>query len=680
MSEQQLGRHLFSYAVIADTHVNHGEKATNSVYPVNALHNGRLRYVVRDINARDDLQFVIHLGDLVHPVPAIPDKFAQAAALFKELVAELTIPLHVLPGNHDVGDKLSEWTPAVCIEDEFLRLYREEFGDDFYAFQHAGVNFIILNVPLLNSGLQSERDQRVWLEEYLQNHEGERFIFNIHYPVFLATRHEDPHYDNLDEPGRTWLIELLEKYNVEALFAGHVHNFWYQRYAKTDYYYLPSTACIRQDYSELVRTPPGPEMEGGRNDEPKHGYFLMHVHERGHMVQIMRTYGEVTEPGTQIQPPKPKVEPLHPLQNWRACVGFDMRQDWMELVQIPPSGGPDEFNRKRARNDYPLMALWEMGIRRLRIPKLDLQQAYRCDRLRALRDHGNEFTVYMFGVPDDKTIELLTRNAALLSAIELVFPWPALDKIIAAATSLRECTGVPIYLSKLRGKDEHEEGSSKFVHTLNHGFVANDEEQVKHLAQYDCVDGVVFRIASDESTWQQVTSVGRLCERANISGCAITRMSTPSPEGYGKDELWSANRIAESLAAAATQPKIHVINDTLADFDRGFFRRYGVVDRLYNPRLGFHVLRYLYAALNSERGALQAGQMISTENTRCVSMQRGAQTLILLMPQRDAVSVNLADELGVEHADTQWSCVDLRTGEISAALNQPLIAPVLLMS
>ena len=71
MQQKELGARLFSYAVIADTHINHAEKATNSVYPVNALHNGRLRYVVRDINQRDDLQFVIHLGDIVHPVPAI---------------------------------------------------------------------------------------------------------------------------------------------------------------------------------------------------------------------------------------------------------------------------------------------------------------------------------------------------------------------------------------------------------------------------------------------------------------------------------------------------------------------------------------------------------------------------------------------------------------------------------
>jgi len=191
---------------------------------------------------------------------------------------------------------------------------------------------------------------------------------------------------------------------------------------------------------------------------------------------------------------------------------------------------------------------------------------------------------------------------------------------------------------------------------------------------------VVFRIASDAPAWENVISAGNLCARAGIHGCAITRMSTPSPEGFGKDELWAANRIAESLAAAVTQPNVHVINDTLADFDRGFFRRYGVVDRLYNPRLGFHVLRNLYGALNAERGALQAGQVISTENTRSVSMQRGSQSLVLLMPNRDGISVKLDEEIGAEHAGTQWSYVDLGTGEISSSLAQRLAAPVLLMS
>ena len=157
-------------------------------------------------------------------------------------------------------------------------------------------------------------------------------------------------------------------------------------------------------------------------------------------------------------------------------------------------------------------------------------------------------------------------------------------------------------------------------------------------------------------------------------------MSTPSPEGFGKDELWAANRLAQSLAAAATQPHFHGINDTLADFDRGFFRPYGVVDRLYNPRLGFHVLRYLYGALNAERAPLQAGHVKNTENSRSVSMQRGSQSLILLMPHRRDVSINLRDEINAHGTDANWSCVNLRTGEIGTSLAQALAASVLLMS
>jgi hypothetical protein len=61
-------------------------------------------------------------------------------------------------------------------------------------------------------------------------------------------------------------------------------------------------------------------------------------------------------------------------------------------------------------------------------------------------------------------------------------------------------------------------------------------------------------------------------------------------------------------------------------------------------------------------------------------MQRGSQSLVLLMPNRDGISVKLDEEIGAEHAGTQWSYVDLGTGEISSSLAQRLAAPVLLMS
>ena len=78
MSED-LGRRLFSFGVITDTHLNQGEDDCNSPFEVNTLANRRMRHVVRDLNSRD-LAFVVNVGDLVHPVPAIPNLYAEAAA------------------------------------------------------------------------------------------------------------------------------------------------------------------------------------------------------------------------------------------------------------------------------------------------------------------------------------------------------------------------------------------------------------------------------------------------------------------------------------------------------------------------------------------------------------------------------------------------------------------------
>jgi metallophosphoesterase superfamily enzyme len=83
---QELGPRLFTYAAITDTHLNQGEDECNSPYQVNRLANARMRRVFADLNRRD-LAFVINLGDLVHPVPAIPHLFEEAATRFHEQVA-----------------------------------------------------------------------------------------------------------------------------------------------------------------------------------------------------------------------------------------------------------------------------------------------------------------------------------------------------------------------------------------------------------------------------------------------------------------------------------------------------------------------------------------------------------------------------------------------------------------
>ena len=150
------GRPRFSFVVVADTHVNEAENTSTSPYATNHLANPRARHAFAEIAAmRPPPRFVVHLGDIVHPVPSLP-VFHDAVARFKAIASQLPVPLHVIPGNHDVGDKTVDWMPADQVCDAYLATYREAFGADWYAFDESGVRFVMLNSLLLNSGLADE--------------------------------------------------------------------------------------------------------------------------------------------------------------------------------------------------------------------------------------------------------------------------------------------------------------------------------------------------------------------------------------------------------------------------------------------------------------------------------------------------------------------------------------------
>lgn len=133
--------------------------------------------------------------------------------------------------------------------------------------------------------------------------------------------------------------------------------FWYNRFGATNCYTLPSTAFVRQDYAEMYRATPLPGTEGGRSDLGKLGYFIVQVYVHGHVCQWVRTFGAVAAPNSLKAQPQNHLTALYPLQNPHSRFGFDMRQNWLEVVEIPPSVSLDEFDRKEMRNDYALMAL-----------------------------------------------------------------------------------------------------------------------------------------------------------------------------------------------------------------------------------------------------------------------------------------------------------------------------------
>ena len=91
-NSNDLGEHIFSFATISDTHVNHGEEISNSAFAVNKRANRRFRSIIADLSRRD-ISFVIHLGDLVHPVPDAGILYTQAAEAYREIEANLNVPI-----------------------------------------------------------------------------------------------------------------------------------------------------------------------------------------------------------------------------------------------------------------------------------------------------------------------------------------------------------------------------------------------------------------------------------------------------------------------------------------------------------------------------------------------------------------------------------------------------------
>ncbi len=659
-----LGRRLFSFGVITDTHLNQGEDDCNSPYEVNRLANRRMRHVIRDLNARD-LAFVVNVGDLVHPVPAIPDLYAAAAARFHEQVNELKHPLYLTPGNHDVGDKPNDWAPSACIHEDYLALWEEHFGAQYQSFDHGGCHFIIINAQIINSGFAAEEEQRPWLEADLAASRDKRTFLHSHYPPYFSKPDEEENYDNIGEPGRTWMLNLLDKFGVEALFIGHVHNFWFYRYAKTDCYLLPSTAFVRLDYSEMYRISPGPDSEYGRNDKAKLGYFVVHVHEGGHVCDIVRTYGTEAALGSPDAAGPARVAPVHPRLNKRGDFGFDMRQNWMEIIEIPPTGCLDEFDRKEVRNDYPLMALWEMGVKKVRVPLRDLLIPDNIDRMRTLKAHGHEFTLFSFGDPARHHRDLIAANQDIFSAWEICLNWEVLERDIGGVGEMAQAVEMPIYLSRLRSITEQRSEAGKYYHAINHGFLADDQAQMAEVLGRPefagALDGFVFRLTLEMSPWATAVTASKIATDLGVAASVHLRMCGANPALEMANDHLSVTRIAEAMAAAAAFDNVTVYAVTFVDIDRGYFPRIGVLDRMFNPRPGFHVVRHMNAALNMVDGEVSAGTAGACPGGRYVQLRAEKGAIVLALPDTDAT------EMSVPFSAAHGERIDLGSGEVAPA-------------
>ena len=671
---KNLGECLYTFAVVADTHIEREGFPSVSPFPVNALSNARARWVFEDINRMKsemgDLapEFVVHLGDVVHPVPALPE-YIVAAKDSWDIMNRIDIPIYLVPGNHDVGDKPIDWAPAGGVCDKYLGLWEENFGVQYQAFDHGDCRFVLINAEAINSGLSLEAEQRDWLENEFTQSGDKRVFFFLHYPPYLADRNESVNYDNIDEPGRSWLLSLIEKHKIEALFSGHVHNYWYHRHDETDCYLLSATCNVRQDHSEIFRASPPPEMESGRNDLWKVGYFIVSIYENGHVCHLQRSNGGVLEVDEMLPEKAPAVVSYHSREVIRPGLGFEMRHPWAELTEVAPSGALDEFERKLVRNDYPLLALWDMGIRRVRLPIHDIVDERVRNRVRDLANSNHEFTILSSGIPNEAEQAAVIECAELIDHWEIALPDFRLSEAIGILTELKKKASVSIYFCKIRSKEDMVRSGDRFLHFINHGFVPEDRDQIKgYLADgkfSNVFSGFVFRVVRDESPWERIPEIDTLAGDLNSKASITIKMSDRNPALMQVDDKSTANHICEAFIANELTSNSQVFIDTFMDLDRGHSVRNGVIDRFCNPRLGYHVLRNLISIFNRFSEGFELSDSGSCIKGKWITIKDGDRQNVLVIPEdfvdNSEVPIPTTD-VGEQY---EAESVDLTTGEIT---------------
>ncbi len=194
----------FSFAAMNDLHlqVDEGGKA--------------LAKMVEALNARDDLDFTVVLGDLT--TAARPEEFALAKAGLDRLQK----PYHTVPGNHDANK-------------DGVSAFEQAFGPANWRREHGGWVLLGLNsCQGLASDVTIPPDRLEWLEKEVSSIEAAT-------PVALFLHHPlNPHSKSYRVKNAEEVLALFQGHALRLAAAGHFHG---NQEERRDGILFTTTAC-----------------------------------------------------------------------------------------------------------------------------------------------------------------------------------------------------------------------------------------------------------------------------------------------------------------------------------------------------------------------------------------------------------------------------------------------------
>ena len=530
--------------------------------------------------------FAVHLGDLVQEYPDTPDFERALDEALAQLRESNFAPQHVA-GNHDVGDKPDASMPTHPTDEASLASYHSRFGPSHYAFDCGPLRAIVLNSQTFNTPYSAE--QRAFFERELSEHASRRIAVFLHLPPYLwdAAEPHWGHYDNIGEPDRTWLLDLLVAYDVEILFCGHVHFAFYDRLRNTRMVVVPSTSFTRPGFGHLFASAPAPEQ--GRDDRGKLGFYFCRLVGDRIDLHLVRTEGNEA-----LQTGQTRFLTRTPAALDGAPLGWTLTHALCPTAQVPiafPS-----VVRQHVRNDYPFLSLLEIGATRIRVPWTDLEDPLQKRRLQMLRSEGVRVHVFAPHIEKANLHTLLDGhpNAADVWEVQLAgSPWPSGECLMHLAdcqrrTPLALCPVLPG--QKVYGKQHPRTRIGYRVDEL--------VELNARLAQSDLhIESVCCRIDGDGQPVESVDAYRALLSLSHI-GRVDWLLSLPH-----LDDQAHALLACRALFATAALPDGYLFVDPPQDLDRTMDACHGLIDTRCNPRPAFHALRSLNTLLHAYRGS-----------------------------------------------------------------------------
>ena len=207
---------MFTFAQISDFHISLPDGNADRMLQTAA----HLRVAVAHLNQLHEIpDFVLCTGDLVD------GGGAGEYTILADILAGLTMPFYLIPGNHDDREAMRAAFPAhgyLAGHDGFMQYTLEEWEPRLIA-----LDTLIPGQP--GGRLCSTR--LTWLQDRLAEQPGRPTILFMHHPPFRTGMKM---MDDMGLADRGGFADLVRRHGqIEAVLAGHLHRPITRRFAGT---------------------------------------------------------------------------------------------------------------------------------------------------------------------------------------------------------------------------------------------------------------------------------------------------------------------------------------------------------------------------------------------------------------------------------------------------------------